>query len=139
MEGIGESDWCRSKWLDTAEHSHGHGGIKRGEQTCQDKVRTWRLESRSINNTVDKGLYNVFLKCDITAFNGNWTGRVSLSSPLKKKKKNLTCFILLPMLLQGNSQQTSSDGPPLSMLACQDIIQHRKQLIQIFSCHRVHL
>lgn len=88
LEGIGESDWCRSKWPDTAEHTHIHtdtqahkqGGIKREEQTCQDKVRTWQPGNRSINNTVDKELWTVFLKCDITAFNGNWEEKVVLSN-----------------------------------------------------------
>lgn len=56
LEGTGESDWCRSKWPDTGEHTHihtnahKHRGIKRREQTCQHKVRTWQSGSRSINN-----------------------------------------------------------------------------------------
>lgn len=64
----------------TYTDAHKHGGIKRGEQTCQNKVRTWQPWSRSINNTVDKGLWNVFLKCDITAFNGNWAEKLLLSN-----------------------------------------------------------
>lgn len=46
-------------------------GIKRGEETCQEKVRTWQPGNMSINNTVDKGLWTVFLKCAVPAFNGN--------------------------------------------------------------------
>lgn len=60
--------------LNIRTDTHKQGGMKRREQTCQDKERTWQLGSRSINNTVDKGLRNVFLKCDISAFNGNWAG-----------------------------------------------------------------
>lgn len=98
-------------------------GIKRGEQTCRDKVRTWQPGSRSINNTVDKELWNVFLKCDIMTFNGNWAEKV-LSIRMSPHKKYHTLLTCPPM--QGNALPMCSDGLSLLMLACQDIIQHNK-------------
>lgn len=133
MEGIGESDWCRSKWPDNAEHRE---GIKRREQTCQDNMRTWQPGSRSVNNTVDKGLWNVFLKCDITAFNGNWAERSVVIHLMSPHKKILHTFHLSS---HAAAQPTRSDGLSLSVLACQDIIRQHKQLIKILVCHRVQL
>lgn len=116
LEGIGESDWRRSEWPDTAAHSHKHGGIKRGEQTCQGKVRTWQPGSRSINNSVDKGLWNAFLKCDITAFNGNWAERVLLSNsclPIKNTKHFLLVFLVsfnVGLSRYHTTQQTTNEN-----------------------------
>lgn len=39
LEGIGESDWCRSEWLDTAAHSHRCTQTRRGKERRADMSR----------------------------------------------------------------------------------------------------
>lgn len=94
----------------TYTDAHKHGGIKRGEQTCQDKVRTWQPGSRSINNTVDKGLQNVFLKCDITAFNGNWAEKVLLSNSCLPIKITTHFLLVFPCCCRGTHSQCALMG-----------------------------
>lgn len=86
---------------------------------------------------MDKGFWDVFLKCDITAFNGNWAEKVMVMSHHLKKNKYI--FICLPRLLLRDTQPVCSDGLSFSMLACQDIIQNHKQLIKILVFNRVQL
>lgn len=89
LEGVGESDWCRSEWPGTAAQKT--EGWR--EESRRVKARTRHPESRSINNAVDEGLWNAFLKCDITAFNGNWAEKVLLSNSCLSIEKHSVLLV----------------------------------------------